>query len=100
MYDRKTAIDKIRDLNNGNEIFNKTLNVLEKYHLYYITKPMKQELYNIGFIPRSRYIKTLEDRKYLFSSYQIEIIDNKLIIGLSQTNKYNSNWLEYELDNK
>lgn len=98
MYDRKTAIARLKDLDNGNVIFSKVINVLEKHNLSYITKPTKQELYDVGFVPRSRYIKTLEDRKYLFSSYQVEIVDNKLVIGLSQTNKYNSNWLEFDLD--
>lgn len=98
MYDRLAAIKKLKELDDGREIFKKTIDILEKYHLAYITKPMKQELYDIGFVPRAKYIKTINDRKYLFSSYQVEVVDNKLIIGLSQTNKYNSNWLEFDLD--
>ena len=79
------------------DTYDKVINILKKYKNINIGPRIKDELYVLGFIPRARYIKRIEDRPYVFSSFEVKKIDNKLCIGLSQTSQFNSNWLEIEL---
>ena len=79
------------------DVYDKVINVLKVHDNVNIGPRIKNDLYKLGFVPRSRYIKRIEDRPYIFSSFQIKKIDNLLCIGTSQTSQYNSNWLEIEL---
>lgn len=99
IWNRNKAIAELELLKSQeqNEIYDKVIDILKNNYNINIGQNLKNQLYDLGFVPRSRYIKTLDDRLYLFSSFEVRKIENKLCIGLSQTKKYNSNWLEFEL---
>lgn len=101
MWNRNKAIDELELLKSQEKeykkIYDDVMYILKNNYNINIGQNLKNQLYDLGFVPRSRYIKTLDDRQYLFSSFEVRKIDNKLCIGLSQTKKYNSNWLEFEL---